>query len=96
MSSIQQYTLPTTAVIGSLSIAQNQRVYLSATEDIRVAYDEAELADGRNYFLIQFNKTSEQTLPFVIPPSSAMNSQRALYFRTHTSATIVYVWYMGE
>ena len=94
-SSIQTYALTGTGVVISLSIAANQTVFLYANQNLRLSYDEAELADNGHYFTANFKSTAEQLMPFIIPPNGAMTDQRALFIRTDATPTSLQVWYMG-
>lgn len=93
--SIQTYALTGPTDIISLSIAASQRCVIYASGDLRIAYDEAQLADGLNHFYLNFTSAGDQLLPFVIPPQTGMTEQRALYIRTETGAANLYVWLQG-
>jgi len=96
-SSIQQFMLTDTVMVKSVSIAANQRCVIYANQSLRVAYDEGDLANSRNYFLVQFEPSggASTSPPFIIEPEGAMTDQRVLWLRAHASATPVYVWLQG-
>jgi len=84
--------LSETGTVVSISVAANQRVLIQGTADLRVAYDEANLADSMPYFLVSMTSNTEQLLPFIIEPHGAMSSQRVLYIRTDSTPTPLRVW----
>ena len=93
-SSITRYYLDATDARVFLSIGPNQRVSINSNADLRIAYDEADLADERNYYWVGFNLpgTAQGNGSFIIEPHSAMDGQSALFIRTVSDATDVWVW----
>ena len=96
MSNIQRFNLAAPTDIVSISVSATQEIiFMGQATTIRVAYDEAELADGGNFFLINFQDAVEQVRPFRI--SGAMEQQRSLFIRSDLpGATQIHIWLVGQ